>query len=158
MSAMEAPAIGSLDELAAATSADTHADRYQAGLARVLGTVPSLEPTVAHLTAWLIAAGVPAGQVKHDAGADGRVATLTAWARPQAEWLDPADLLLVIEVGKDGTEATAYATAGVEHYWTVRPGADAALVVHRLGPDGTYTVTTEAPLEWLYPMPLAWVL
>jgi Uma2 family endonuclease len=158
----------SIEELAATTSAETHGRLYETALERVLAVDTPPDATAACLTAWLMAAGVPSGQVMPRVGVrvtgpDGhhdRVPDLTVWSRPQPhiEWLTVADLLLVIEIGSDGTEATHYATAGIVHYWTVTHGAEPAITMHQLDPGGAYVVTAQMPLDWLPQMVPAWVL
>ena len=80
----------------------------------------------------------------------------TVWSRPPP--LATTDVLLVIEIGSDGTEAAEYAAAGIAHYWTVVQDTEPAITLHRLEPDGAYAVTGQMPLDWLLHMPLAWVL
>jgi hypothetical protein len=173
------PAITTLDDLAATTSADGHGDRYETGLQHVLSVVPppDSERTViaTQLMAWLIAAGVSLDQILRGAGIripgqggdGGRSTDLTLWSRPQpgTGWLATADLLLAIDIVPAGPDAidratalTDYATAGIAHCWTVAQNETRSTTQHRLGPDGVYQVAGQMPLEWLLQMPLAWVL
>lgn len=164
------PAVITLADLAAMTSADTHGRRYETSPEGVLSVVPppdSQHAVIAtRLTLWFGQAGWPAEQLMQAAGVripgpdgdGGRIPDLSIWSQPQpdAVWLEAADLLLVIEIVSRGSESidqvakvTEYAAAGIPQYWTVARDTANTVTLYRLGADGAYAEGAKMPLAWL---------
>lgn len=164
------PAVITLDDLAAMISADSHGRRYETSPEGVLSVVPppdSQHAVIAtRLMLWLGLAGWPAEQLMQAAGIritgpdgdGGRIPDLTVWSRaqPDAVWLSPDDLLLVIEIVSRGSESIdqvakvgEYAAAGIPQYWTVARDAANTVTLYRLSSDGGYVTAASMPLAWL---------
>jgi Uma2 family endonuclease len=119
---------------------------------------------------WLVSHGLPADRVLatpgvRTAGADsGRIpdiAVVRSPARRGVVWLDPAEVLLIVEVVSRGSEKVdraikpgEYALAGFPHFWRVeRDGATATVHRYRLGlnerGERTYRAHQATPLDEL---------
>lgn len=164
------PAVITLDFLARMMSADQHGHRYELSPEGVLSVAPPPESghakVASRLMFWLGRAGWPDEQVMQAVGIrisgsdgdGGRIPDLALWSRPQpdAVWLEPDDLVLVVEIVSRGSQTTdqiikvgEYAQAGIPQYWTVARDSAQTVTLHRLGPDGRYEVTAKVPLAWL---------
>jgi Uma2 family endonuclease len=165
----EMPAVITLDDVAAMSSADEH-HRYELSREGVLSIMPPATPEhaliVSRLTHWLYLNGFGPDEVTADCGIDvggGRQPDLTVWAkgkpprRARSSYAGVVGLLLVIEVVSPDSQTIdrvikrdEYAAAGVPRYWIV--DADQGNTVHmfRLARDG-YTYERE-------PTSLAWLL
>ncbi|HET6529541.1 MAG TPA: Uma2 family endonuclease [Actinoplanes sp.] len=164
------PGVVTLDDLAAMIAADAYGHRYETSPDGTLFVVPPPDSEHAviatRLMAWLIAAGIALEQIMQVAGIripgpdgdGGQIPDLTVWARPQprAVWLDVTDLLLVVEIVSQGSEAidrfakvAEYAAAGIPRYWVVARDAAQTVTMHTLVGGGTYEVVAKAPLSWV---------
>jgi Uma2 family endonuclease len=105
---------------------------------------------ITRLLVWLVAHGYRTDRVLATPGLDiqegatGRIPDLTVLARPvpATKWLDPGDVLLVVEVVSEGSEKLdrdikpgEYASAGIRQYWRVERGVAPTVHMYRLGLD-----------------------
>ncbi len=164
----EMPAVITLDDVAAMSSADEH-HRYELSREGVLSIMPPGAPEhaliVSKLTHWLYVHGFGPEEVTADCGIDvggGRQPDITVWAkgkpprRVRSSYASIDGLLLAIEVVSPDSKTIdrvikrdEYATAGVPRYWIV--DADRANTVHMFGltDDGYQSVREPMSLAWL---------
>ena len=105
---------------------------------------------ITRLLVWLVAHGYSTDRVLATPGLDiqegstGRIPDLTVLARPvpSTTWLEPGEVLLVVEVVSKGSEKLdrdikpdEYAGAGIRQYWRVERGARPTVHMYRLGLD-----------------------
>jgi Uma2 family endonuclease len=144
-----------LDDVAALADADPdHRYELQEGNLLVMPP-PDAEHAEfqAELVVWLRSQGYGRGQVLTTPGlemarqdnplATGRSPDIVVCRQPVRErtvWLDPADVLLVIEIVSPGSESlervtkpVEYARAGIPNYWRVERGMRATVHVLQLG-------------------------
>jgi Uma2 family endonuclease len=167
--ALSMPAVVTLDDLAAMNAADTKGHRYETSPEGMLSVMPPPDSEHAKIATrlmfWLAGGGWPSEQILQAAGiriptaggVGGRIPDLTVWDEPvpDAIWLTPNGLTLVIEIVSPGSRSLdvsikldEYATAGIPHYWVVDRDAAQSVTLHRRAGD-SYVVQAKMPLAWL---------
>lgn len=144
-----------LDDVADLAAADPdHRYELQEGTLLVMPPPDRQHPAIiGDLIMWLAGQGYRRGQVlaapgvrisrQDDPRATGRSPDIAVSREPgdgRTVWLDPAELLLVIEVVSPGSEAVdrvlkpgEYASASIPNYWRVERDAPATVHMFRLG-------------------------
>jgi len=140
-----------LDDVAALAAADDlHRYELDEGILLVIGGGERGD-VVTRMLVWLVSHGYDAERVLASPGvrikeqASGRSPDLIVLARPipTTVWVDPGDVLLVVEIVSKGSERldretkpAEYARAGITHFWRIeRRGEGPTAHLYRLGLD-----------------------